>query len=171
MSRREDHYAWTLGTARALRAGEVAFVDLRDVAEELEQMGRSDAHELESRVMQIMEHLVQLEFTTGVVREYNQRGWRASISRQRREIGLLLRRSPSLKSELTADLLQECYKGAAETVATEFPEVEPPEHCPFGIEDVVNRQVAAWDGLLVAACSYTSATLHSYGSDSVCRLS
>jgi Domain of unknown function DUF29 len=56
MSRREDHYAWALGMARALRAGDVALVDLPDVVEELEQVGRSDAYELESRIMQIMEH-------------------------------------------------------------------------------------------------------------------
>jgi Domain of unknown function DUF29 len=131
-----DRYAFVLETARALRAGDLAHVDSLAVAEELEQVGRSDARELKSRVVQIMEHLLKLRLTSGILRESNERGWRASILRQQEEIETLFAESPSLKQRLTPELLTKCYSVAAAAVATEYG-VAPPDDCPFSVAEII----------------------------------
>jgi hypothetical protein len=45
-----DFYAWTVQQARLLRAGEFSAVDIDNVAEEIESLGRSDRREIQSRL-------------------------------------------------------------------------------------------------------------------------
>lgn len=122
-------------TARRLRAGEP--VDRVAVAEEIEQMGRSDARELDSRITQILEHLLKLRLARGAILDLNSRGWNASIARQRGELMSLLDESPSLKRRLTVKLVEKCYRTAADVVAAEY-EVEPPGECPFSPRDILS---------------------------------
>jgi Domain of unknown function DUF29 len=96
----KDRYQWALETAAAIRAGNLADVDLESVAEELELVGRADAHELRSRLEQILEHLLTLRLTEGQVRKYNEASWTSSIERQRSEIRSLLESSPSLERQI-----------------------------------------------------------------------
>jgi hypothetical protein len=42
----DDFYAWTQEQARLLRAGEFSAVDVANLAEEIESIGRSDRREL-----------------------------------------------------------------------------------------------------------------------------
>jgi Domain of unknown function DUF29 len=130
----DDRYAWAIDTARRLRAGEP--VNAVEVAEEIEQMGRSDARELDSRITQILEHLLKLRLVRGALLDHNSRGWQASIARQRGEIQSLLDESPSLKRRITVNLVEKCYRNATGVVAAEY-EVEPPDECPFSPDDVL----------------------------------
>jgi uncharacterized protein DUF29 len=102
----DDRYAWAMETARRLRAGEP--VNRVEVAVEIEQMGRCDARELDSRVTQILEHLLKLRLLDATDLEMNSRGWQASIARQRGEIMSLLEESPSLKRRITVQLVEKC---------------------------------------------------------------
>ena len=104
----EDFYAWTQEQARLLRSGEFTQLDIENVAEELEGMGRSDKRALESRLEVLLMHLlkwrVQIEHRSG--------SWSATIRDQRRRIQKLLRDSPSLRPEV-AQLVPETYEGDA----------------------------------------------------------
>ena len=131
-----DRYALTLDAARALREGDFVRIDQAAVAEELERVANADVHELRSRVAQILEHLLKLRLATGLIHEYNQRGWMGSVLRQQAEIGWLLQESPSLRRLLTAEFLDHCYKTAAVLVAQEL-DVTPDEHCPFTLTDIL----------------------------------
>ena len=42
----EDFYAWTVEQARLLRSGEFSSIDIANVAEEIESLGRSDKREI-----------------------------------------------------------------------------------------------------------------------------
>jgi hypothetical protein len=130
----QDRHAWAVETARRLRAGEP--VDTIGVAEEIEQMGRSDAHELRSRITQILEHLLKLDIPSEALVQKNSRGWRGSIARQRIEIADLLEESPSLKVQITPELLAKCYRNAVSVVEAEYG-VEFPGECPFGVDEVL----------------------------------
>jgi hypothetical protein len=44
----EDFCAWSMEQARLLRAGEFAWLDIENIAEELESMGRSDKREIDN---------------------------------------------------------------------------------------------------------------------------
>jgi hypothetical protein len=131
-----DRYAWAVETARRLRAGES--VDAVAVAEEIEQMGRSDAHELRSRITQILEHLLKLDIPGDALIRKNSRGWRGSIARQRIEIADLLEESPSLKARITPELLARCYQNAVSVVETEYG-VRCPAKCRFTPEQVLGE--------------------------------
>jgi hypothetical protein len=131
-----DFYLWTLQTAEALRAGRVKDVDLEHVAEEIEDMGKRNARELESRVTQILEHLLKVRLAKGVILEYNQGAWQASILRQRNELDALLQESPSLRQRIGPDFIRKCYRHAAAVVAAEY-KVDTPEECPFAAEQIL----------------------------------
>ncbi|MGA8381846.1 MAG: DUF29 family protein [Stellaceae bacterium] len=42
----KDFYAWTVEQARLLRSGELSAVDIENIAEETESIGRSDRREI-----------------------------------------------------------------------------------------------------------------------------
>src|ERR1041385_4763764 len=130
-----DFFEWTAETAERLRAGRFDELDIENVAEEIESLGKSQRHELRSRIMQILEHMLKLELVTGPVLHRNQRGWRASISRQQIKIAILLEESPSLCRQAES-LIPRCYSDAARMARLEY-EVEPPDQCPFGWNDVL----------------------------------
>jgi hypothetical protein len=132
----QDFYLWTRETAAALRARRFADLDIDQVAEEIESIGRSNVRELGSRIAQILEHLLKLRLAKGNLLEYNQTGWQASIVRQRNELDALLDESPSLRCLITPDLIRVCYRRAAKVVAIEY-KVEPPAECPFSQEEVL----------------------------------
>jgi hypothetical protein len=131
-----DFAEWADQTAALIRAGRFDEVDSANVAEEIESLGKSERHQLWSRVAQVLEHLLKLNFTSGPLRENNERGWRGAIRRQQGEIDQLPEDSPSLKGRLTPVMLEKAYKAAAGTVAIEYG-VKPPARCPFGWGDVL----------------------------------
>ena len=139
-----DRHQWAVDTALRLREGDT-HLDRAALAEELEQMGRSDVRELRSRITQIMEHLLKLKLTSGPLREKNEHGWRASILRQQSEIETMLEESPSLH-RLVGDLAGKCYEAAARAVAVEF-DVIAPQACPFQLEDVLGKRLSGTGGV------------------------
>ncbi len=52
-----DFYEWTQRNAELLRAGRVSQADLAHIAEELEDMGKSEKRELENRLNELLIHL------------------------------------------------------------------------------------------------------------------
>ena len=97
----EDFVRWTEAQAAALReAAGLATnspLDWENLAEEIDSLGRSLRHELRSRLMVIVEHLLKLEHSPAID---PRRGWMETIDRERVVIEDLLQESPSLKSDL-----------------------------------------------------------------------
>jgi hypothetical protein len=73
----EDFYAWTQEQAAALRAlrGDNR-LDIEHLAEEIEDLGKSDLYAVESYVQQIMAHLLKLDYSGF---DLSRRHWRAEI--------------------------------------------------------------------------------------------
>jgi|CXWL01.1.fsa_nt_gi hypothetical protein len=102
-----DFYLWTQSQAEALRAeasrraaGSNA-VDWDHVAEEIEDMGKSDLRECYSRVETIIEHLFKLAWS----RQANPAaGWRDTVLRERSALELVL--TPSLRPKVEQSLAQ-----------------------------------------------------------------
>ena len=131
----EDFARWSAEQGALLRAGRFAEVDLENVAEEIESLGRSDKRQIESRLKVLLVHLLKLRFQP----EQSKAGWKSTIREQRRGINNLIKESPSLKSYPSAKLHDE-YRYAREDAADEtaldlkvFPET-----CPFSIGQILD---------------------------------
>jgi len=130
----EDFYAWTQEQARLLRAGAFSEVDASNLAEEIEDMGKSNRRELGSRLAVLLMHLLKWQF------QPNRRspGWAATIAEQRDEIAEVLSDSPSLRS-VVGDKLTTIYARARRKAVSEtgLPEKAFPEECPFKPEQIL----------------------------------
>lgn len=132
----EDFYAWTVEQARLLRAGELSGIDVENIAEEIESMGRSDRREIKSRLIVLLSHLLKLQAQP----QMRSKSWSATIREQRRKIEELLNESPSLRPTVP-DVLLQAYADAREDAAEEtgLPEAAFAEACPFTPEQVLSR--------------------------------
>ncbi|MBK1617307.1 hypothetical protein CKO42_02330 [Lamprobacter modestohalophilus] len=131
-----DFYAWTLQTAQQLRSGQLDQVDLAQVAEEIEDMGKSDRRALESHLKILMLHLLKWQH------QPSHRGvsWRLSIANARDEITAILRDSPSLRPRLD-ELAASRYPGARKQAILEtgLAPSSFPETCPFSVEQLLEE--------------------------------
>jgi hypothetical protein len=83
----QDLVLWSEEQARALRAaagaGWNAPIDWKNVAEEIESLGRSERHALAGHIAPVIEHLLKPQASPATEPA---RGWRDTIRRARREI-------------------------------------------------------------------------------------
>ena len=132
----EDFFAWTQEQARLLRDGEFSQLDVENVAEELESMGRSDKRELRSRLIQLLMHLLKWQYQPG----FRSHSWTSTIAEQRDQVKESLDESPSLRPTVMVDLSR-AYKVARIKAAGEtgFSEKTFPELCPYTPEQILSE--------------------------------
>jgi hypothetical protein len=85
-----DVIAWAEEQAAFLRSGNLAALDIEHLAEEIEDVGKSERRELASRLAVLAAHLLKWQF------QPNRRGnsWRRTIKEQRRAIAAHLIETP-----------------------------------------------------------------------------
>lgn len=88
-----DIVAWANEQAALLREGDWAALDIANLAEEIEDVGKSEQRELRSRVAVLLSHLLKWQYQSAL----RSKSWRATIAVQRRAITRELERTPSLK--------------------------------------------------------------------------
>ena len=133
----QDFFSWTIQTARLLRAGRFSEVDIEQLAEEIEGMGKSDKRELWSRLTIILVHLLKWKQQP----EKRSRSWRSTLDDQRTEIRRLFRQSPSLRRDLAA-AVEEVYPDAVRRagIETGLPAETLPRQCPFTEHQILNDE-------------------------------
>ena len=131
-----DFYSWTLHSAQLLREGKFSELDIENVAEEIESMGKSDKRELISRFALLLSHLLKWQYQP----ERRGNSWKHTIKNQRLEVKELLKDSPSLKYEL--DKQEYAYEKALNIAIEEtgLSENTFPKNCPFSLEQCFNDQ-------------------------------
>lgn len=100
-----DFYAWTQRQSLLLRNRQWPQIDLDNVIEEIESLGRQQRQELRNRLAILIGHLLKWEYQI----EKRSRSWFATINVQRLDIGELILDNPSLKPYLE-DALDTAYK-------------------------------------------------------------
>lgn len=81
----QDCFTWTQQQAAALCAGNFHVFDKQHLADEIEDMGRSEQHALASRLAIVIAHLLKLQ----IQRERtptNEKSWSNSVATQRRQV-------------------------------------------------------------------------------------
>jgi hypothetical protein len=128
-----DYYEWLNQQARALREMQPLYLDWRELAEELEEMGARERRELISHLRILMAHLLKWSYQS------NRRGtsWRRTILLARQEAEAVLADSPSLRPILE-DCAAKAYEDARRLAGTEM-----------------KLERAAWERLFPPACPWT----------------
>ena len=134
----QDFYTWALETACAIRERRFAGIDWEAVAEELEDMGRSEAKALESQLARLMAHLLKWQYQPEQ-RRLSENSWRATIENARREIRKLLRENPGLKSRLP-ELFLEVYPHGIDwaVIETNMSRSVFQSSCPWSLEQAID---------------------------------
>ena len=132
----EDFYAWTKQQASLLQAEVIEGLDLANLAEEIEAMGKGQCRELGSRLTVLLIHLLKLHF----YQRQHVKNWRSAIHTQRGEIELALRNSPSLRLVLP-DAIFYAYRQACWDVAREnqVAQAKFKADCPWTVEQILDE--------------------------------
>jgi hypothetical protein len=130
-----DFYAWALHNAALLKAKRFDELDFDHLVEEIESMGKSEGRELDSRLTELLLHLLKWHYQT----HRRSRSWTVSINKQRIGVDKVLDENPSLKHELE-ERFQQSYKYARRYAATEtsVPLATFPEQCPYSLQEALD---------------------------------
>jgi len=130
-----DFYGWVKEQSGILKAGSFASLDLDNLIEEIEDMGRSRQRALESRLEILLMYLLKWQFQ----QERMTPSWKHTIVEQRKRIAKLLRKNPSLSSDLDESFI-DAYEFAVDSAAREtgLESSTFPQQCPWTFKQVVD---------------------------------
>ncbi len=131
----QDFALWMEKTVKQLKSGDLSQVDLENLIEEVESLGKSQPKAVDNFLTRLLEHLLKRCY---VALPDCYRGWEIEIRNFRKELKKEFKYSPSLK-RFMIEILEECYREALEAVKEDYPDSNFPDVCPFA-EDI--------DGLL-----------------------
>jgi len=134
-----DYYGWITQQVLALRARRIEDIDFENVAEEIEDLGKSEKRSVQSHLETLMGHLLKLTYARALSRERNARSWENTIELTRSRIHRLLDENPSLHPALE-ELFSHAYKDAR-IVARRglgFPREPLPEKPPWTLSQVLD---------------------------------
>lgn len=131
-----DLYAWTQEQASLLRQGQLEQLDIANLVEEIEDMGKSQQRQLESRLVILLAHLLKWQYQPGK----RSRSWEATLRVQRIQLRKLLHQNPSLRSQIAvfvADAYEQAVNLAWAETGLDF-ETFPPL-CPFAAQEILDE--------------------------------
>lgn len=131
----QDFYGWTQQQAKLLREGTLNQLDLVNLAEEIESLGKQQRQELRNRFGILLGHLLKWQFQPNK----RSKSWFVTLREQRREIGYLLAENPSLKPYIS-EALQKGYQSGIDLAVreTSLTDQDFPTECPYTLEEVLD---------------------------------
>lgn len=134
----QDFHAWAQRQAELLRSGQLADLDIENLVEEIESLGRQERQELRNRLGVLLGHLLKWHYQP----EARTKSWAATIQEQRRRIQRHLKENPSLKPYLV-EAIAIGYEDGLDLVNRETP-LDPnqlPQTCPFSAADIFEQHI------------------------------
>ncbi len=131
----EDFNLWLQATAERLKAGKFDELDIENLVEEIESMGKSDRRALRSYLEGIIEHLLKLAYWDSE-RERNRNHWINEIITFRRNLEMILDDSPSLVPYLE-EIFASSYAATVKQVRKSF-KLDVPSQCPFTLSQIID---------------------------------
>ena len=137
-----DYGAWIATQAMLLREGRFDELDLQNLIDEVESLGRSDFKGFESALKVVLLHLLKWDIQT----DHRTRSWADSIEEHRQQVADELQRSPSYKSRID-EALPSADRRARHKAhkETRLPRRTFPETCPYSWSDIMERPVVWGD--------------------------
>lgn len=134
-----DYQLWLDQTLMQLRSHNFTNLDLENLIEEIESLGRSEKHAISSYLRRLCEHLLKIEYWDSE-RESCLRGWKLEVRNFRLQIQDHLAASPSLTSFLE-DIFAKQYKNGRKLFldASELNAQLIPEEPSFTLEQALDE--------------------------------
>lgn len=130
-----DFYAWTQEQTKLLKNQQWNQLDLPNLIEEIESLGKQQRAELRNRLSVLIGHLLKWEYQVSK----RSRSWLNTIRIQRIDIFQLLKENPSLKPYLEEAISIAYIKGIAlASGETNLPLKTFPENCSYSLEDILS---------------------------------
>ena len=131
-----DFHLWSQTQAALIREGRIGEIDLVNVAEEIESLGRSDRREIRSRLVVLLMHLLKWQFQPAK----RKAGWEGSIIEARHQIDMLIGESPSL-ANFPEQVLGGEYVAARRLAAAEtgLSQKRFPVEYPYSIRQILDE--------------------------------
>lgn len=131
-----DFNLWIQKTAQLLRSHRWQEIDLEQLIEEVENLGKSERRAITSQLIRLLLHLLKWQYQP----QRRSDSWLDSITDARTQIELAMQDSPSLKSypsEQLNDSYQKARRQAAKQTGIGISVF--PEYCPYSLELVLDE--------------------------------
>lgn len=132
-----DFVEWIDKAAALLKQGKVRELDIENLIEEVESLGRSERNAVRSNLRILLMHLLKWKY------QPNRRSgsWKGTIREHRKRIQYAFEDSPSLKNHYI-EVFEDSYSVARELAAdeTELPLETFPIECPYPQEQVLDSE-------------------------------
>ncbi|VXD23666.1 conserved hypothetical protein [Planktothrix serta PCC 8927] len=131
----QDFYGWTQQQAKLLREGALDHLDIINLAEEIQSLGKQQRQELKNRLGILLGHLLKWQFQPNK----RSKSWFVTLREQRREIGYLLTENPSLKPYLP-EALHKGYQSGIDLAVreTSLNDQDFPTECLYTLDEVLD---------------------------------
>lgn len=139
-----DYQLWLDQTAAHLKVRDFGQIDLENLIEEIESLGRSEKRAISSYLMRLCEHLLKIKYWESE-REMCLRGWSREIINFRLQIQDELEASPSLRSFLQDVFVKQYQNGRKLFLnASELDAKRVPEAPDFTLEQALDEDWLPW---------------------------
>lgn len=140
-----DYQQWLTQTLAQLRSRDFASLDLENLLDEVESLGRRERHAISSYLMRLCEHLLKLKYWDSE-RDRCRRGWNVEITNFRIQIQEELDASPSLRSFLQESFPKQ-YKNGRKLFlkASELDDRSIPADPIFTLEQALDENWVPFD--------------------------
>jgi hypothetical protein len=131
-----DFNVWIAQTVQFLREQRWQEIDLPNLIEAVEDLGKSERRGIVSQLIRLLLHLLKWQYQP----QHRSDSWLDSITDARTQITLAIEDSPSLK-RYPAEKLTESYERACRQAAKQTGlEISMfPIHCPYGLEQILDE--------------------------------
>ncbi len=131
----QDFVAWTEETARLLPERRFEELDVEHIAAEIEDRGKSDRRQLQSRLTVLLSHLLKWRFQPA----QRARSWRLTAAVQRMKLKALFRDSPSLQAALPRWIEETCADAVTRAaMEAGLSRKAFPPRCPFSPDQILD---------------------------------
>lgn len=130
----KDFYKWTKSQASLLKDKDFTHLDIVNLIEEIESLGRTERRAIKSHLIILLQHLLKIKMQP----KKHTSSWDKSVKNARQEIHFILEDSPSLKRELSR-LLSDSYPFARDNAIAEtgLDEKDFPKECPWKLSEIL----------------------------------
>ncbi|MFM7601343.1 MAG: DUF29 domain-containing protein [Pseudanabaena sp.] len=131
-----DFLLWTEETITHLKTGDFKQLDINNLIEEIDSLGKAQKNALKGQIRALVEHIIKRCYVDMPI-EYN--GWERAIRNIRPEIEDLIETSPSLRNDYPK-ILDAVYQQCLKKLRPEYKQTKFPDIWQFSrsLDDLLN---------------------------------